>query len=43
MFHIKFGPQADALSYKQLGNAVNVKVVKYLAERLMGEVLFEKP
>jgi len=39
MYDIKFGRQADALSYKQLGNAVNVKVIKYLAERLMGEAL----
>lgn len=41
--HIKFGRQADALSYKQLGNAVNVKVIKYLAERLTGEVPCETP
>ena len=43
MYHIKFGRQADALSYKQLGNAVNVKVIKYLAERLTGAVPCETP
>jgi DNA (cytosine-5)-methyltransferase 1 len=43
MYHIKFGRQPDALSYKQLGNAVNVKVIKYLAERLTGEVPCETP
>jgi len=35
MDKIKFGRQTDALSYKQLGNAVNVKVIKYLAKLLM--------
>ncbi len=34
MDRIDFGPQADPLSYKQLGNAVNVKVIKYLANLL---------
>lgn len=43
MHHIEFGPQADSLSFKQLGNAVNVKVVKYLAERLTGAVPCETP
>jgi DNA (cytosine-5)-methyltransferase 1 len=43
MYHIKFGRQADTLSYKQLGNAVNVKVIKYLAERLTGAVPCETP
>lgn len=43
MHHIKFGRQADALSYKQLGNAVNVKVIKFLAERLTGEAPYETP
>ena len=36
---IDFKKQPDPLCYKQLGNAVNVKVIKYLAERLMGEAL----
>ncbi len=43
MHHINFGRQADALSYKQLGNAVNVKVIKFLAERLTGAVPCETP
>jgi DNA (cytosine-5)-methyltransferase 1 len=43
MFQIDFGDQADSLSYKQLGNAVNVKVIKYLAERLTGVVPCETP
>ena len=43
MHRIKFGRQADALCYKQLGNAVNVKVIKYLAERLTGAVPCETP
>ncbi len=38
MHKIKFGDQSDAKSYKQLGNAVNVGVIRYLAERLTGEV-----
>lgn len=38
MDKIKFGRQTDALSYKQLGNAVNVKVIKYLAKLLMDGV-----
>jgi len=38
MNKIKFGEQSDAKSYKQLGNAVNVGVIRYLAERLTGEV-----
>jgi DNA (cytosine-5)-methyltransferase 1 len=37
MHKIKFGDQSDAKSYKQLGNAVNVGVIRYLAERLTGE------
>lgn len=37
MTKIKFKNQSDALCYKQLGNAVNIKVIKYLAERLMGK------
>jgi DNA (cytosine-5)-methyltransferase 1 len=41
MSRIKFGEQSDAKSYKQLGNAVNVGVIKYLAERLTGEVTCE--
>ena len=36
MHKIKFGDQSDAKSYKQLGNAVNVGVIRYLAERLTG-------
>jgi DNA (cytosine-5)-methyltransferase 1 len=32
---IDFNGQPDPLCYKQLGNAVNVKVIKYLAEKLM--------
>jgi DNA (cytosine-5)-methyltransferase 1 len=32
---IDFNKQPDPLCYKQLGNAVNVKVIKYLAEKLM--------
>jgi DNA (cytosine-5)-methyltransferase 1 len=36
MHKINFGKQTDALSYKQLGNAVNVGVVKFLAQQLTG-------
>jgi DNA (cytosine-5)-methyltransferase 1 len=43
MYHVKFGRQPETLSYKQLGNAVNVKVIKYLAERLTGVVPCETP
>lgn len=43
MHDVDFGDQPDALSYKQLGNAVNVGVIKYLAERLTGEVPCETP
>lgn len=43
MTKIKFGEQSDSLSYKQLGNAVNVGVIKFLAERLTGEVPCETP
>lgn len=43
MYQIKFGRQPDSLSYKQLGNAVNVKVIKYLVERLTGVVPCETP
>jgi len=38
MHDIDFNNQPDALSYKQLGNAVNVGVVKFLAEQLTAEV-----
>lgn len=38
MHDIDFNNQPDALSYKQLGNAVNVGVVKFLAEQLTGVV-----
>jgi DNA (cytosine-5)-methyltransferase 1 len=38
MHDIDFGDQSDGLSYKQLGNAVNVGVIKYLVERLTGVV-----
>jgi DNA (cytosine-5)-methyltransferase 1 len=36
MHDIDFNNQPDALSYKQLGNAVNVGVVKFLAQQLTG-------
>lgn len=35
MDSIDFNKQPDPLCYKQLGNAVNVKVIKYLAQKLM--------
>jgi len=39
MDSIDFKDQPDSLSYKQLGNAVNVRVIRYLAEWLMAEAL----
>ena len=41
MHDVNFGDQSDGLSYKQLGNAVNVGVIKYLVERLTGGFPFE--
>jgi DNA (cytosine-5)-methyltransferase 1 len=43
MHDIDFGDQSDGLSYKQLGNAVNVGVIKYLVERLTGVAPCETP
>jgi len=43
MNKIKFKKQSDALSYKQLGNAVNVGVVKFLAEQLTEQSTDEVP
>jgi DNA (cytosine-5)-methyltransferase 1 len=39
MDSIDFKDQPDSLNYKQLGNAVNVRVIRYLAEWLMAEAL----
>jgi DNA (cytosine-5)-methyltransferase 1 len=42
MDDIDFGDQPDALSYKQLGNAVNVGAVQLLAKMLTDEAVVEK-
>jgi DNA (cytosine-5)-methyltransferase 1 len=43
MRDVDFDDQSDGLCYKQLGNAVNVGVIKYLVERLTGAVPCETP
>ena len=43
MHEIDFDNQPDALSYKQLGNAVNVGVIKFLAEQLTEKPRDEVP
>ena len=43
MHDVDFDDQTDGLCYKQLGNAVNVGVIKYLVERLTGEAPCETP